>query len=125
MKYLLDEKLYIDVIDDKQNTHIRTNKADGEELLFVRGGPGLPDRTWVWQEVVLSRFDKDVKEIEVSIYLFPGDYDQNTPTALTEAWFEELKVPYKEYVPFHGPVTLQSKKKISCRVKTLAGKLFE
>ena len=47
MKYILDEKLYIDVNGDKQNLHIRSNKPNGEVLLFVHGGPGVPDRSWV------------------------------------------------------------------------------
>ena len=47
MKYKLDEKLFIDVNGDKQHLHIRSNKPDGEVLLFVHGGPGVCDRSWV------------------------------------------------------------------------------
>ncbi len=47
MKYALDERLYIDVNGDRQHIHIRSNVPDGEVLLFVHGGPGVCDRSWV------------------------------------------------------------------------------
>lgn len=47
MKYLLDERLYIDVNGDKQHLHIRTNNLNADILLFVHGGPGVCDRSWV------------------------------------------------------------------------------
>lgn len=46
-KYLLDEQLDIDVNGDRQNIHIRSNVPDGPVLLFVHGGPGVCDRSWV------------------------------------------------------------------------------
>lgn len=47
MSYILDETRYIDVNNDYQNIHIRSNKPDGDVVLFVHGGPGVPDRSWV------------------------------------------------------------------------------
>ncbi len=47
MKYALDERLYVDVNGDRQHVHIRSNVPDGEVLLFVHGGPGVCDRSWV------------------------------------------------------------------------------
>ena len=47
MNYKLDEVLDIKVNDDIQNIHIRSNAPDKDVLLFVHGGPGVPDRTWV------------------------------------------------------------------------------
>lgn len=320
MKYLLDEKLYIDVNGDKQNIHIRSNKTDGDVLLFVHGGPGVPDRTWVipkqskyladhcimvcwdqrmaginyrkkdadkditinmmiedmkavvdylrkrfnkdkiyfvghswgsvlgvcylqkypetikayvgmgqfingdlnekmsydfvvdyakkhnnkkalsdlekigapikgiyngdwfdsmmiqrdymtkfgggcykekesiftsvlipffasheypivpglyryakgsyhclrklWKEVVSLEFDKDVKKLQVPVYLFQGDHDQNTPTVLAKAWFDNLEAPYKEYVPFHESGHSPIKEEDELWGKTLVEKLF-
>ena len=55
-----------------------------------------------------SKFDKNVKKLDVPVYLFQGDHDQNTPTILAKAWFDQLEAPYKEYVAFkesaHSPI---------------------
>lgn len=62
----------------------------------------------LWEEVVSLEFDNMATELEVLVYLFQGDHDQNTPTVLARAWFDNLKAPYKEYVPFkdsaHSPI---------------------
>ena len=47
MKYALDEKLWINVNGDRQHIHIRSNVPEKEVLLFVHGGPGVCDRSWV------------------------------------------------------------------------------
>lgn len=46
-KYKLDESLFIDVNGDRQNIHIRSDVPEGPVLLFVHGGPGVCDRSWV------------------------------------------------------------------------------
>ena len=46
-KYLLDEKRFVDVNGDRQHLHLRSNRPDGPVLLFVHGGPGVCDRSWV------------------------------------------------------------------------------
>ncbi len=46
-KYILDEVTDIMVRDDVQNIHMRSNKPDGPVVLFVHGGPGVCDRSWV------------------------------------------------------------------------------
>lgn len=47
VKYALDEVLDIPVNGDIQNIHIRTNSKSNPVLLFVHGGPGTCDRSWV------------------------------------------------------------------------------
>ena len=47
MRYVLDEVLDIPVNGDVPNIHIRPNRPGSEVLLFVHGGPGVCDRSWV------------------------------------------------------------------------------
>lgn len=46
-KYLLDEKCSVDINGDRQYLHLRSNCPAGPVLLFVHGGPGVCDRSWV------------------------------------------------------------------------------
>ena len=46
-KYLIDQALDIPVNGDVQNIHIRGNDPHAPVLLFVHGGPGVCDRSWV------------------------------------------------------------------------------
>ena len=78
----------------------------------------------LWKEALLLEFDKNVKEINVPVYLFQGDHDQNTPTVLAKAWFDSLKAPYKEYVPFHESAHSPIKEEEELWGKTLVEKLF-
>ena len=78
----------------------------------------------LWPEVVSLKFDKNVKEIKVPVYLFQGDHDQNTPTVLAKAWFDALEAPYKEYVPFHESAHSPIKEENELWGKTLVEKLF-
>lgn len=78
----------------------------------------------LWPEVVSLEFDKNVKKLDVPVYLFQGDHDQNTPTVLAKAWFDELEAPYKEYVPFHESAHSPIKEENELWGKTLVEKLF-
>lgn len=78
----------------------------------------------MWKEVVSLEFDKDVKKLQVPVYLFQGDHDQNTPTVLAKAWFDNLEAPYKEYVPFHESGHSPIKEEDELWGKTLVEKLF-
>lgn len=79
----------------------------------------------LWKEVVTLQFDRDVKEIKVPVYLFQGDHDQNTPTVLAKEWFDQLKAPYKEYVPFHESAHSPIKEEEELWGRTLVEKLFK
>ena len=46
-KYLIDQALDIEVNGDIQNIHIRGNDPYAPIVLFVHGGPGVCDRSWV------------------------------------------------------------------------------
>ena len=45
--YRIDEVLDIDVNGDRQNLHIRGTDPANPVVLFVHGGPGVCDRSWV------------------------------------------------------------------------------
>ena len=70
-------------------------------------------------------FDKDVTELKVPVFLFQGDYDQNTPTVLAKKWFDDLKAPYKEYIPFHESAHSPIKEEDELWGTTLVEKLFK
>jgi len=55
----------------------------------------------LWPDIVHLNFNDSLKETAVPVYLFQGDHDQNTPVVLSRPWFDVLKAPYKEWVPFH------------------------
>lgn len=78
----------------------------------------------LWKEVVSLEFDRDVKALEVPVYLFQGDHDQNTPTVLAKAWFDALEAPYKEFVPFHESAHSPIKEEPELWGMTLVEKLF-
>lgn len=62
----------------------------------------------LWGDVVSLKFDETVLHLDVPVFLFQGDHDENTPTVLAKAWFDALEAPRKEYVPFaesaHSPI---------------------
>jgi pimeloyl-ACP methyl ester carboxylesterase len=55
----------------------------------------------LWPEIINLNFNQSFTETPVPVFLFQGDHDQNTPVALSRPWFDALKAPYKEWVPFH------------------------
>ena len=77
----------------------------------------------LWPEVVSLEFDKTVKKLDVPVYLFQGDHDQNTPTMLAKKWFDNLEAPYKEYVPFHESAHSPIKEEEELWGKTIVEKL--
>ncbi len=78
----------------------------------------------LWPEVVSLQFDRDVKKLDVPVYLFQGDHDWNTPTELVKTWFDALEAPYKEYVPFSESAHSPIKEEPELWGRTLVEKLF-
>ena len=78
----------------------------------------------LWPDVVKLRYDETVKKLDVPVYLFQGDHDQNTPTVLAKKWFDELEAPYKEYVPFHESAHSPIKEEAELWGKTLVEKFL-
>ena len=78
----------------------------------------------LWQEVVTLKFDETVKKLDVPVYLFQGDHDQNTPTVLAKKWFDELEAPYKEYVPFKESAHSPIKEEVELWGKTFIDKIL-
>ena len=78
----------------------------------------------LWPEVVSLQFDRDIRKLDVPVYLFQGDHDRNTPTELAKAWFDALEAPYKEYVPFHESAHSPIKEEPELWGRTLVEKLF-
>ena len=78
----------------------------------------------LWPQVVKLKFDETVKKLDVPVYLFQGDHDQNTHTPLAKDWFDRLEAPYKEYVPFHESAHSPIKEEPELWGKTLVEKLL-
>ena len=78
----------------------------------------------LWPQVVRLKFDETVRKLDVPVYLFQGDHDQNTPTPLAKEWFNNLEAPYKEYVPFHESAHSPIKEEPELWGKTLIEKLL-
>jgi pimeloyl-ACP methyl ester carboxylesterase len=62
----------------------------------------------LWEEVATSNFQKTVTSLKVPVLITQGRHDQNTPSALAEAWFDQLDAPKKDWVWFeesaHSPI---------------------
>jgi pimeloyl-ACP methyl ester carboxylesterase len=54
----------------------------------------------MWPEMVGFDSRLDVPELQVPAYFFTGRYDYNTPSELTQEYFDVLKAPHKEMVWF-------------------------
>ena len=78
----------------------------------------------LWPQVVALNFIETVPELKVPVYIFQGDHDQNTPGVLAREWFDALKAPYKEWVPFHESAHSPIKEESQLWGETLAAKLF-
>lgn len=46
-------------------------------------------------------YDETIKEVQIPIYFFSGDYDQLTPQSILRTYYETLKAPIKELHKFH------------------------
>lgn len=56
----------------------------------------------MWPEMVGFDARLDVPELQVPVYFFTGRYDYNTPSELTQKYFDVLKAPHKEMVWFEN-----------------------
>lgn len=79
----------------------------------------------LWEDIARLEFDKNVKKLDVPVYLFQGDHDKNTPTVLARKWFDDLEAPYKEYVPFHESAHSPINEECELWGTTLREKLLE
>lgn len=63
----------------------------------------------LWNEVTVNiRFNKTVRALDMPVYITQGVHDENTPSSIAKAWFDELQAPHKEWIPFeksaHSPI---------------------
>ena len=78
----------------------------------------------LWPKAVSLRCDETLKKVDVPVYLFQGDHDQNTPTPFAKEWFEMLEAPHKEYIAFHDSAHLPITDEAELWGKTLVSKLL-
>jgi pimeloyl-ACP methyl ester carboxylesterase len=56
----------------------------------------------LYEEIARVDLTKSATSFSVPIFLFQGSDDDLTPAPLAKAYLEQIKAPYKEYVPFAG-----------------------
>jgi pimeloyl-ACP methyl ester carboxylesterase len=54
----------------------------------------------MWKPLLGIDFLSTVPKLEVPVYFFVGQHDFQTPTELTEQYYELLECPYKEFIVF-------------------------
>jgi pimeloyl-ACP methyl ester carboxylesterase len=80
-------------------------KAEEYSLVEAVGWLMGSDRSLrqLWPEVMHVDFTKTVPQVNVPIYFLAGRYDYNTPSSITEAYFNELTAPRgKELIWFEN-----------------------
>jgi len=70
-------------------------------------------------------FLKNVKELNVPVYLLEGHHDFNCPYELAEKWFNQLKSPHKRLVWFENSAHFPQYEENKLWGKTLAKLLFD
>ncbi len=78
----------------------------------------------LWPEAVQQKFDETALKLDVPVYIFQGDYDQNTPSELVREWLELLDAPHKEYIPFHETAHVPVTDEPDLFAKTIKEKLL-
>ncbi|WP_216830600.1 alpha/beta hydrolase [Alkalihalobacterium elongatum] len=56
----------------------------------------------MWAQVLTVNFLLQIKEVNIPVYFFMGEYDYNTPNKLVEEFYTSLVAPYKEKIEFKG-----------------------
>ncbi len=68
----------------------------------------------MWPECGSTNFNKTCTDFKVPFYIFDGMLDQNTPSALVEGWYNNIKAPDKCLVWFehsgHNPMNDEGEK---------------
>jgi pimeloyl-ACP methyl ester carboxylesterase len=62
----------------------------------------------MWADVVCYDFIKEASKLDIPVYFFQGRLDNNTPSSLTNQYFQVLEAPHKELIWFehsaHNPL---------------------
>ncbi len=64
--------------------------------------------TYMWPTTSKCAFDRECTKFEMPYYIFQGRHDNNTPSALVQAYFDAIEAPDKALIWFehsaHGPL---------------------
>lgn len=64
--------------------------------------------TYMWPSTIQCDFHKECTRFEMPYYIFQGVHDNNTPSALVQAYYDAIEAPDKDLVWFensaHGPM---------------------
>lgn len=64
--------------------------------------------TYMWPSTIRCDFPKECTRFEMPYYIFQGVHDNNTPSALVQAYYDAIEAPDKDLVWFehsaHGPM---------------------
>lgn len=64
--------------------------------------------TYMWPSTIACDFHKECTRFEMPYYIFQGVHDNNTPSALVQAYYDAVEAPDKDLIWFensaHGPM---------------------
>lgn len=64
--------------------------------------------TYMWPSTIRCDFHKECTRFEMPYYIFQGVHDNNTPSALVQAYYDAIEAPDKDLIWFensaHGPM---------------------
>ncbi len=87
------------VLDTKEYTF-------GDKLNFMRGSMFSLEQ--LWPEVLEKNLNNDIDSMQVSVYIFQGKFDYQTPYSVAKDFYDQLKAPKKDFFPFensaHSPL---------------------
>ncbi len=70
--------------------------------------------TYMWPSTIACDFHKECTRFEMPYYIFQGVHDNNTPSALVQAYYDAIEAPDKDLVWFensaHGPMREEPEK---------------
>lgn len=70
--------------------------------------------TYMWPSTIQCDFTRECTRFEMPFYIFQGRHDNNTPSALVQAYFDSIEAPDKALVWFehsaHGPMAEEPEK---------------
>lgn len=70
--------------------------------------------TYMWPSTIQCDFTKECTQFEMPFYIFQGRHDNNTPSALVQAYFDSIQAPDKDLIWFehsaHGPMAEEPEK---------------
>ncbi len=104
----ISEKIHVNINGVEQGMFIKSKDARNPVLLFLHGGPGMPEYFLTQHYPTGLEEDFTVVELDLPVYFLSGIYDYTVNYNLTKDYFEKLQAPLKGFYTFeqsaHSPM---------------------